>query len=153
MAVKLRHISLTARDANMLASFYCDVFGYVERRAPRRLSGEAVWRGNGLPNSNILSIWLALPDDTGPFLEIMEYDPPGTYHRPAVNDPGLAHLAFEVPDLAASLDSLLAAGGSMQGQVTNFGTDDAPLLIAYVRDPEGNILELEQLAHAPARKE
>lgn len=137
-------MNLTARNADRLAAFYKDTFGLTERRPPKRLSGEVVSRGNGLPNCDIYAIWLNFNGDTGSFLEIMQYHK--TVHRPtpAVNEPGFAHLAFEVRDLAQSVEKLLRCGGSLQGEITNFGTDKAPLLVVYVRDPEGNILELEQ---------
>lgn len=144
MAIALRHVSLTARDALALATFYRGVFGYVDRRAPKRLTGEAVSHGNGLPHSNILSVWLELPGDDGPFLEIMEYDPLVERAMPAVNKPGFGHVAFEVPDLHTTLEALLKLGGTMQGKVTNLRSAEAPILIVYVRDPEGNILEIEQ---------
>lgn len=47
-------------------------------------------------------------------------------------------------DLAATRDRVLAAGGSAQGAVTNLGSEAAPVLAVYLRDPEGNLLELEQ---------
>ncbi|SDF15246.1 Catechol 2,3-dioxygenase [Celeribacter baekdonensis] len=142
--MRLLHVSLTARDAEALAKFYKQVFGFVDRRTPMRLFGENVSRGNGLPDSNIYSIWLNLPDDDGPFLEIMEFDEAIERHMPAVNEPGYAHIAFEVRDLQASTDEVLKCGGSLLGEVTNFGTHEHPHLIVYLRDPEGNILELEQ---------
>ena len=71
--MRLLHVSLTARNAGKLSSFYKTVFGFVERRAPKRLSGAAVSRGNGLPDNDIYSTWLNLPSDNEPFLEIMEY--------------------------------------------------------------------------------
>lgn len=144
--MRLKHISLTARNADGLAGFYRDTFGLLERRPPKRLSGETVSRGNGLPNSKITVVWLNLADDGGPFLEIMEYDETIRKPKPAVNEPGYGHLAFEVEDLTVVVEKVLRFGGSLQGEITNFGTDEWPLLITYVRDPEGNILELEQPA-------
>ncbi len=140
----LSHVSLTARDALALSSFYQAVFDLVERRPPRRLAGEAVWRGNGLPGVEILVVWLEEPEQTGPFLEIMQYTTTVDRGSPAVNEPGFAHLAFEVADIHETLERVLRFGGCLQGQVTNFGTGQAPRLIVYVRDPEGNILELDQ---------
>ncbi|MEO1452958.1 MAG: VOC family protein [Pseudomonadota bacterium] len=64
--------------------------------------------------------------------------------RPAVNATGLGHLAFAVKDVRATIAEVMRAGGSMQGEVTNFGTDGEPHLIVYVRDPEGSILLLEE---------
>lgn len=148
--MKLTHISLTAKDAIALAAFYKSVFGFMDRRPPRRLSGEMVYRGNGLPGVDILVIWLALPGSTTPFLEIMQYDQQPERPWPAVNAPGFGHLAFEVPDLEEVVDRVMKSGGTLQGQVTDFGTKGAPNLLLYVRDPEGNILELENRAdHTP----
>jgi glyoxylase I family protein len=142
--LKLLHVSLTAREADTLSSFYRDVFGFLDRRPPKRLTGEIVSRGNGLPNSSIYVVWLGLPDDDGPFLEIMEYDETVSRCDPVVNEPGYGHLAFEVRDLSEAIEDVLRLGGALQGQITNFGTEEKPHLIVYVRDPEGNILELEQ---------
>ena len=142
--MRLLHISLTARDADALSKFYKDALGFVDRRPPRRLSGERVSRGNGLSNSEIYSIWLALPGDTGPFLEIMEYSEPVERDVPAVNELGYAHMAFEVGDVYASVESVLRSRGTLQGEVTNFGSYTRPHLIVYVRDLEGNVIELEQ---------
>ena len=74
----------------------------------------------------------------------MEYAETVDRSIPAVNEPGYGHLAFEVLDLNNTIENVLRLGGSLQGQVTNFGTGEKPHLIVYVRDPEGNILELDQ---------
>lgn len=142
--MRLLHVSLTARNAAALSNFYRQAFGFVDRRPPRRLSGEKVSRGNGLPGADIHSIWLALPRDPGPFLEIMEFTRSMDRVAPAVNEPGYSHIAFEVLDLEVSINTVLSLGGALQGEVTNFGTPEQPCLIVYVRDPEGNIVELEQ---------
>lgn len=142
--MRLRHVSLTARNADQLSSFYKQVFGFVEKRAPKRLSGKAVFRGNGLPDNDIYAIWLTFPNTQDPFLEIMEYTHPAKRGVPAVNDPGFGHIAFEVCNLHQTLENVLRFGGSLQGDVTNFESDEQPYWIVYARDPEGNILELEQ---------
>lgn len=142
--MKLLHVSVVARDANNLSAFCRTVFGYVDRRSPRTLSGEKVSRGNGLPNSRIYSVWLALPDGEGPFLEILEYKNTHDRPQPRVNEPGFGHLSFEVKSIKATLTEVMKAGGKPLGEVTDFGAVNRPYLIVYVRDPEGNILELEQ---------
>ncbi len=142
--MRLLHVSLTARDADALSKFYREVFGYVERRPPTRLTGKNVSLGNGLPNSDIYSIWLNFPDDPGPFLEIFEFGTAAERNTPPVNELGFTHLAFEVRDLQTTIEKVLRSGGALQGEVTNFGTPQEPHLIIYVRDPGGNILELEQ---------
>lgn len=144
--MRLLHVSLTARDADQLSAFYKGAFGFVDRRAPMRLSGETVSRGNGLPGNDIYSIWLNLPSEKQPFLEIMEYAESTHKCIPAVNEPGFGHLAFEVCDLNQTIEKLLRFGGALQGEITNFGSGERPHLIVYARDSEGNILELEQPA-------
>ncbi|MCB1397976.1 MAG: VOC family protein [Rhodobacter sp.] len=144
--MRLLHISMTARDAAALSGFYCKALGFVERRPATRLVGAAVSRGNGLPGVGLTAIWLCLPDDPGPFLEIMEFDRTVERSLPAVNEPGYAHLAFAVPDLSQAIARILKCGGSSQGEVTDLGSPGRPHRIIYMRDPEGNLLELEQMA-------
>lgn len=81
----------------------------------------------------------------------MEYEDGIEMSAPRVNEPGFGHLAFEVPYIDKTIEILLPLGGALQGQVTNFGTEEEPCLIVYVRDPEGNLLELEQPRAASAR--
>ncbi|WFU86291.1 VOC family protein (plasmid) [Rhizobium sp. CC1099] len=140
----LAHINLVARDAEALAAFYINVMKCELLRAPKMLSGEIVSRGNGLPNSEIYTIWLKFPELERPFLEIHEHTV--THHRdqPRVNEPGFGHLSFQMEDISDALSKILQAGGSQIGNITDFGTPEKPYLIAYARDPEGNVLELEQ---------
>lgn len=142
--MKLLHVSITARDADALSDFYQTAFGLTERLAPKKLSGAKVSRGNGLPGAEIYVIWLSFPRADAPFLEIMEYKE--TRHRlePQVNEPGYGHIAIEVEDIEAIHAMVIDAGGASQGQITDFGTRNRPCRIVYMRDPEGNILELEQ---------
>lgn len=142
--MKLSHISVTARDAKALAEFYKSALELTERRPAKRLTGEVISRGNGLPGLGITSIWLDFPSEEKPFLEIMEYSETAARGPKAVNAPGFAHIALEVADLTATLDRLLQFGGTMQGEVVNLGTPERPCLCVYARDPEGNLLELEQ---------
>lgn len=142
--MKLAHINLVARDAKALAAFYVNVFECEYLREPKILSGENVSRGNGLPNSEIYSIWLKLPECNAPFLEIHEHKVMHDRQLPRVNEPGFGHLSFQMENLSAVLLALIEAGGMQVGEITDFGSVGTPFLIAYGRDPEGNILELEQ---------
>jgi catechol 2,3-dioxygenase-like lactoylglutathione lyase family enzyme len=145
--MRLAHINLVARDAEALAAFYVSVMKCDVLRKPTTLSGEKVSRGNGLPNSEIRSLWLKFHDLERPFLEIHEHAV--THHRgqPRVNEPGFGHLAFQTDDINDALSSIIQAGGVQIGQVTDFGMAERPHLIAYARDPEGNVIEIEQRPH------
>ncbi|WP_299850250.1 VOC family protein [uncultured Roseovarius sp.] len=142
--MKLAHICIVARDADKLAAFYKKVFECRLLREPIVLSGGKVSRGNGLPNSRIYSIWLTLADRKEPFLEIHQHKTTCEKSAPRVNEPGFSHLAFEVDDIRKTYALVIRTGGTALGEITDFGSAEAPLLIVYMRDPEGNILELEQ---------
>jgi predicted enzyme related to lactoylglutathione lyase len=56
----------------------------------------------------------------------------------------LGHLAFHVDDVEATLAAVLATGGSTLGEVVHREYPELGTLAAvYARDPEGNILELQ----------
>ncbi len=59
--------------------------------------------------------------------------------------PGFAHLAFEVPDVAAKREELLRLGGRAIGQLVTLDIPGAgKLTVIYMTDPEGNIIELQR---------
>ena len=142
--MKFGHINLVARDLDLIVSFYVAVFGCVERGERRRLAGAQFDKGNGLLECEIFAARLSLPGVDGLFLEIFEYKARVDRGAPAVNAPGFGHLSFDVPDIEAALEAALTAGGTRLGEITNLGSESAPCLCVYLRDPEGNILELEQ---------
>lgn len=63
---------------------------------------------------------------------------------PRVNELGFGHLSFQMDDISIVLSAIIDTGGERIGVITDFGTANKPFLIAYTRDPEGNVLELEQ---------
>lgn len=138
----LVHIRLVARDTDTLAAFYVTVFKCVVLRQSKMLSGEKVPLGNGLAASEICTIRLKLPECETPFLELHRHGVTHDRSLPQVNEPRAPFFATE--DLRAALSVVIDAGVSWVGEITNFGSEEKPLLIAYARDPEGDIVELEQ---------
>ena len=135
---------MVARDTDRLAEFYKKVFSCDDTGPRRSMSGELLSQGNGVPNAEIYAAWLSLPGIDGPFLEIFEYKDTDDRPTPPVNQPGYGHISFEVEDIHATYDAVIAAGGTPLGKITDFGSPEAPFLYVYVRDPEGNVVELEQ---------
>ena len=135
---------MVARDTDRLADFYKAVFGCRDIVQRWNMSGELVSRGNGVPNSEIYAARLSLPGVDGLFLEIFQYKNIQDRTTPPVNQPGYGHISFEVEDIHATFDAIIEAGGTPLGKITDLGTSQAPILCVYVRDPEGNVVELEQ---------
>lgn len=142
--MKFGHVSMVARDTDRLADFYKAVFGCKDTVERWTMSGETISRGNGVPSSEIYAAWLSLPGVEGPFLEILQYKNIQDRPTPPVNQPGYGHMSFEVEDIRATFDAVVEAGGTPLGKITNLGTAETPILCVYVRDPEGNVVELEQ---------
>ena len=144
---KYVHTNIVARDWAALADFYQQVFGCTPVPPERDLRGEAFQSLTGLSGAEARGVHLRLPGhgDSGPTLEIFQYNQLAARPSTAINRPGLAHLAFEVDDLAAATDAVLNAGGGKLGQrVTIPIGGQGTIHVAYLTDPEGNIVELQR---------
>jgi predicted enzyme related to lactoylglutathione lyase len=140
------HTNLTARDWRRLARFYCDVFQCIPKLPERDLSGTWLDELTALSNAHLTGVHLRLPGfpENGPTLEIFGYDQLVAGPIPMVNEPGFGHIAFLVDDVDEALRQVLAAGGGVVGKVVKSRVIGVGILnVVYARDPEGNILELQ----------
>jgi predicted enzyme related to lactoylglutathione lyase len=65
-----------------------------------------------------------------------------------VNRTGFGHIAFSVDDVRLAKEAVLAAGGSSVGEIVTLQTATGSRVTwCYVRDPEGNIIELQSWVH------
>jgi catechol 2,3-dioxygenase-like lactoylglutathione lyase family enzyme len=139
------HTNLIARDWRRLAAFYEEVFGCVPVPPERDLSGPWLEAGAGVEGAHIRGMHLRLPGTDGPTLEIFQYGSSPEAPRPEANHLGFMHLAFRVDDVEEAVQAVLGGGGSRVGPLVSREVPGAGLLsFAYVRDPEGNLLELQR---------
>ncbi|MES2474783.1 MAG: VOC family protein [Verrucomicrobiota bacterium] len=146
MKSKYVHTNLTARDWRSLATFYQDVFGCIPKLPTRDLSGAWLDSLTALSSAHLTGIHLLLPgyDTDGPTLEIFTYDHLEKRPAPVVNERGFGHLAFLVDDVPAALNAVRKAGGEAVGDIaTTSVAGVGTLTVVYAKDPEGNILELQ----------
>ncbi len=144
--VKYVHTNLIARDWKVLSRFYQDVFGCVPVPPQRDFRGNKMDAGTGIKGVHITGEHLRLPGygSTGPTLEIFSYQPEGSGSMPTLNRPGFGHIAFSVEDVTAARDAVIMAGGQPVGEVVEVQTaTGARVEWCYMRDIEGNILELQ----------
>lgn len=138
------HTNLIARDWKRLAGFYETVFGCVPVPPERDLAGPWLEAGTGVPCAHLRGLHLRLPGGAAT-LEIFQYDASPQADLPQANHLGFMHLAFRVEDVAEAVEAVLTAGGSRVGETVGRTVPGVGLLtFAYVRDPEGNILELQR---------
>jgi catechol 2,3-dioxygenase-like lactoylglutathione lyase family enzyme len=147
MPTRYSHTNIVARNPERLAEFYSNVLD-CPRVAERRLQGSWLSRAMGLPDARLHVFHVRLPgcgDGDMPTIEIFGMDDLGDAGPGAPNRPGLMHTAFVVDDVHASLDRLLAAGGEKLGEIDGTTVEGVgAVLFVYARDPEGNIVELQQ---------
>jgi predicted enzyme related to lactoylglutathione lyase len=151
MSIRARfvHTNLIARDWQLLSRFYCDVFGCHPVPPERHYSGADLERGTGVRGSELHGVHLRLPgyDDDAPTLEIYTYTRLQEGTSPTVNRPGFGHIAFCVDDVPEARRAVLAAGGGVVGEVVTLQiATGTKVTWCYMKDPEGNIIELQSWA-------
>lgn len=140
------HVNVIARDWRSLATFYTELFGCRLVPPERDYSGPGLDAGTGISAAHLRGAHLRLPGggSDGPTLEIYTYESTTKGAPAAVDQPGWGHVAFQVPDVGAAREAVLAHGGSAIGEIVTLATADGRHVTwCYVRDPEGNPVELQ----------
>lgn len=146
IAARYAHTNLIARDWVNLARFYEEVFGCVPVPPERHFAGPELERGTGIQGGRLDGVHLRLPGygDAGPTLEVFSYTLLMAGPAPAVNRPGFGHIGFGVDNVQNARARVLSAGGGSVGDVVTLRLATGALVTwCYVKDPEGNILELQ----------
>ena len=152
MNIVFGHINIVANDWRRLSRFYQDVFGCVPVPPQRNLSGPLLEAGTAVPGAHIQGEHLRLPGlgTDGPTLEIYSYGHMLSKSPVAANRLGLGHLAFQVPDVIASLKRVILHGGRSIGSVTSVPVPGrGAVTFVYAADPEDNIVELQSWSETP----
>jgi predicted enzyme related to lactoylglutathione lyase len=140
------HVNLIARDWRALTGFYSEVFGCTLVPPERDYRGAELEAVTGVAGAALRGAHLRLPGlgPDGPTLEIYQFAAMPDGEPGPVTRPGLRHLAFAVPSVAAARDAVLAAGGGVVGEIVTLQTADGRFVtLIYATDPEGNIVELQ----------
>ena len=135
---RLDHVSFTVGELDRSIAFYRR-FGFEPlKRYPQ--AGPDVDEGTATANADMDIAWLGRPTESV-MLELIRYlNYPAD--RAATNSRvGAAHLCFAVDDIAAAYDELCSAGMEFLSQPHQ---DAAGTRWVYLRDPDGNTVELIQ---------
>jgi catechol 2,3-dioxygenase-like lactoylglutathione lyase family enzyme len=135
MSGSVHHVGTTVTDLDRAVEFYRDGFDFevLDRFS---VSGESFATGVGVPGATGRFAHL---DGDGTRVELVEYDPEGGDARAdSVNDQGAKHLGFGVDDVEAFYEELPDGVETVsEPQTSSTGTT-----ILFVRDPEGNLIEV-----------
>jgi lactoylglutathione lyase len=136
-AVVVNHVGQCVADVARAERFYVELLGFeVDRRldVPDAASGPLL----GIePPVGLAATYLRKGDFQ---LELLTFDRPGNppFRARELNEPGLTHLSVSVEDLDAVLGRVEALGGQLVTRVQG---------AAFVRDPDGQLLELLPLSY------
>ncbi len=144
--MKFAHTNIAAENWQKLADFYVQTFACTVKPPERRLSGSWLDRATGLSGAELEGVHLLLPGhgENGPTLEIFSYTDFEKSLPIMANHIGFTHIAFVVDIVAETLAAALDNGAEELGKITERAVAGVGLLtFVYVRDPEGNIVEIQ----------
>jgi catechol 2,3-dioxygenase-like lactoylglutathione lyase family enzyme len=149
----LHHVGITVADLDRALDFYHGVLGLELRSEPSPVFDDpGLGPAVGVPGAALRQVNLVLGDTT---LELLEYSsPPSPVDAPLPqNALGAQHVAFHVDDIRATVRELSARGVEFFSDVNV--VDDGVLAgwrWVYFADPEGNALELVEIAYERAEE-
>ncbi|MDQ7994157.1 MAG: VOC family protein [Propionicimonas sp.] len=135
------HVGVTVADLATATEFFLGLGLEIEGRTV--VEGEFIDTVIGIPGSRT-EIVMFRPPEGGTGLELSSFDRPDHLPgRPAApaNEIGLRSVAFEVADLAATLEWAAGRGHDLVGGV---GEYEGIWRMAYIRGPEGITVALAQ---------
>ncbi len=133
MIGRLNHVAIAVPDLDAAVAQYRDLLG-------AKVSPPAAQPAHG-----VTTVFIELPNtkiellhplgEASPIAAFLERQPSG----------GIHHLCYEVLDILAARDRLLAAGARVLGDGTpRPGAHDRPVLFLHPKDFSGTLIELEQ---------
>ena len=149
MSVKIKyvHTNIVAKNWKKLADFYIEVFGCSIVPPIRNYKGKDLDSAVNIKDAALSGVHLRLPgyNKSGPTLEIFSYSPAVKKPNRKVNTPGITHIAFEVNDVNKLYKKVIENGGKKVGEIITLKRSDGKKVKwCYVKDPEGNMIELQK---------
>ena len=134
MIGRLNHVAIVVPDVAAAAETYKNILGAV------------VTAPEGLPEHGVTTIFVELPNtkielleplgEGSPIAKFLERNPAG----------GMHHVCYEVEDIIAARDSLVANGARILGDgEPKIGAHGKPVLFLHPKDFCGTLTELEQV--------
>ncbi|HWC93503.1 MAG TPA: methylmalonyl-CoA epimerase [Pseudolabrys sp.] len=133
MIGRLNHVAIAVRDIAKAAKVYRDTLGAeVSAVVPQREHG-------------VSTVFVALPNTKIELLEPLGEDSPIAKFLEKNPDGGIHHLCYEVADVRAARDRLIAQGARVLGDgEPKIGAHGKPVLFLHPKDFCGTLVELEQ---------
>ena len=134
MIGRLNHVAIAVPDLAAAAAQYRDTLGATVGRVLDQPDHGVQVVFIDLPNTKIEL--LAVLGDASPIVGFLQKNPSG----------GIHHICYEVADILAARDHVLASGARVLGDGTpKTGAHGKPVLFLHPKDFTGTLIELEQV--------
>ena len=133
MIGKLNHIAIAVPDLESASKIYRDTLGAnVSEPVP-------------MPEHGVTTVFIELPNTKIELLEPLGHDSPIQNYLLKNPKGGMHHICYEVDDIYASRDKLIADGATILGSgEPSIGAHDKPVLFLHPKDFCGTLIEIEQ---------
>jgi methylmalonyl-CoA/ethylmalonyl-CoA epimerase len=134
MIGRLNHVAIAVRDVSAAATIY------------RETLGAKVSDPQAEPNHGVTVVFVELPNTKIELLEPLGVGSPIAKFLERNGDGGIHHICYEVIDLIAARDQLVAKGARVLGSgEPKIGAHGKPVLFLHPKDFLGTLVELEQV--------
>lgn len=133
MIGRLNHVAIAVKDLAAAAAVYRDTLGAsVSEAVPQ-------------PEHGVSTIFVTLPNTKIELLEPLGGNSPIARFLERNADGGIHHICYEVDDILAARDRLVAKGARVLGSgEPRIGAHGKPVLFLHPKDFCGTLVELEQ---------
>jgi len=130
---RLNHVAIAVPDARAAAAQYRDMLGASVSDLVEQ------------PDHGVSTVFIELPNTKIELLEPLGEASPIAKFLEKHADGGIHHLCYEVTDILAARDKLLAEGARVLGDgEPKIGAHGKPVLFLHPKDFCGTLIELEQ---------
>jgi methylmalonyl-CoA/ethylmalonyl-CoA epimerase len=132
MLGRLNHVAIAVRDARAAAAVYAAAGAEVSAPADQ-------------PEHGVVTVFVTLPNTKIEFIEPLGEASPISKFLERNPDGGIHHICFEVDDIIAARDRLVADGRRVLGDGTpRIGAHGKPVLFFHPKDFSGTLIEIEE---------
>ena len=145
------HIAVCVADLERSLHFYRDLLGLTVRlhttqnmaRRPGAESAEMYQQPR--ESRTVANVWFDDPNTPQPFLVLTSHPGSQVEGDPIKLDQiGISHISFEVEDVRAYAEELMAKGVTMAGTLADFTDDQGVMRTLFVYDPDGILVQFDQ---------
>lgn len=144
---KFRHIALIVKDMNSIIEFYVNTFGCIVKR-DFEINSEEFQKGIGIENASARCVHLVIPDSEVEIELFQFYKPHNSeIRKQEINDSGIRHFAIVIENMKDAIVELKSKGILIHSDPIRFEKpkEIKGFCFVYIKDPEGNIIELNEL--------